>query len=229
VTKYWWPAGRLDPGENFEKAAVRETEEEGGVKIRVVGVLEIRISASKKRVDVILLAEPVPTKGQDDMAACKSVPDFESVGAMWVDVSELEHLKKKDFRDPDPLEMFPLVSNGEIWARSIETQAFRQLEELMATWTVKKKECERDLESVANSLRRTYGPDVVLLRDSLHLVEGGFIYLYPSCISSTEQEEEEEELWEEDQDIDFPVASCDSRSGHAWSRKSFKNMLKVSE
>jgi ADP-ribose pyrophosphatase YjhB (NUDIX family) len=164
VTKYWWPAGRLDPGENFEKAAVRETEEEGGVKIRVIGVLEIRINASRKRVDVILLAEPVPTEGEDDMAACKSVPDFESVGAMWVDVSELDHLKKEDFRNPDPLKMFPLVSNGKIWARSIENQAFRQLEELMTTWTVKKGECQRDLESVANSLCRKYGPDVVLVR-----------------------------------------------------------------
>jgi 8-oxo-dGTP pyrophosphatase MutT (NUDIX family) len=162
VTKYWWPAGRLDPGENFERAAVRETEEEGGVKIHVFGVLEIHISASRKRVHVIVLAEPVPTEGEDEMAACKSVPDFESVGTMWVDVSELVHLEEEDFRDSDPLDMFPLVSNGVIRARSIETQAFRQLEELMTTWTVKKGEYERDLESVVNSLRRKYGPDVVL-------------------------------------------------------------------
>jgi 8-oxo-dGTP pyrophosphatase MutT (NUDIX family) len=166
VTKYWWPAGRLDPGENFEQAAVRETEEEGGVKIRVVGVLEIRIQVSKRRFDVILLAEPVPTEGQDDVAACKSVPDFESVGAMWVDVSELEHLKESDFRDPRPLEMFPLVSSGEMRAHSYETQSFRQLEELMSTWTarmLKEGDCERDLWSVSNALRREYGPDVVFV------------------------------------------------------------------
>merc|ERR1719499_2529197 len=35
VPKYWLPAGRVDEGESFVEAGIRETLEEGGVKCRI--------------------------------------------------------------------------------------------------------------------------------------------------------------------------------------------------
>lgn len=83
-TKYWWPGGRLDDGEGFMEAAVRETIEEGVVKIRVVGVLSFDLDYHGTS-RITLFTEPVEVEDQDDFVVCKSLPDFESVGAMWVD------------------------------------------------------------------------------------------------------------------------------------------------
>jgi phosphatase NudJ len=41
---WWLPAGRVDPGETFAKAALRETEEEAGVKVVLKGVLRVEHS-----------------------------------------------------------------------------------------------------------------------------------------------------------------------------------------
>jgi 8-oxo-dGTP pyrophosphatase MutT (NUDIX family) len=153
VTRFWWPAGRVDPGEGFVQCAMRETEEEGGVRIRVVGVLYIHLSSSAHRLDVALLAEPEPREGQDAPVSCKSVPDFESVGAMWVEVRDLMRLEPKHFRNTEPLQIFPLVDSGKMVCHSIETPAFRQLEQVMKTWTTRRG-CGSDF------VRR--GPDDVL-------------------------------------------------------------------
>lgn len=40
----------------------------------------------------------------------KSVPDFESVGAMWAPVEALRQLEDSDYRSPDPPRLYPKVS-----------------------------------------------------------------------------------------------------------------------
>ena len=72
------------------------------------------------------------------MELCKSVPDFDSVGAMWVDVTDINHdMEESWFRGTDPLFWFPRVHNGESEAKSIQTTAFKELEQLMRNWTRK--------------------------------------------------------------------------------------------
>ena len=43
---FWFPAGRVDEGESFVEAGIRETEEEGGIKAKITGVLQFRLGAA---------------------------------------------------------------------------------------------------------------------------------------------------------------------------------------
>eukprot|EP00002_Diphylleia_rotans_P019760 TRINITY_DN3818_c0_g1_i13.p1 TRINITY_DN3818_c0_g1~~TRINITY_DN3818_c0_g1_i13.p1 ORF type:complete len:170 (-),score=28.17 TRINITY_DN3818_c0_g1_i13:427-876(-) len=41
---WWLPAGRVDPGETFQEAAIRETIEEAGIRVRLTGILSIQFA-----------------------------------------------------------------------------------------------------------------------------------------------------------------------------------------
>jgi hypothetical protein len=72
---WWLPGGRVDPGEHFCDAAVRETLEEGGIKVVLKGVLKVEYRAYKgggARQRVIFYAEP-----EDPNQPPKSESDFE--------------------------------------------------------------------------------------------------------------------------------------------------------
>jgi len=86
---WWLPGGRVDAGESFEKAAIRETKEEAGIDIRLSGILRFEFTNREKysRTRVIFLAEPI-----DEYQSVKSFPDWESTGAAWVDPIQLKQL-----------------------------------------------------------------------------------------------------------------------------------------
>ena len=65
----------------------------------------------------------------------KTVPDWESVGAIWVAPDQLESLSREDYRARDPAKYFPAVAGGRLVPHSVETESFRQLEEVMARLT----------------------------------------------------------------------------------------------
>ena len=86
----WWiPGGRVDAGEDLVLAAIRETKEEGGIDIKITGIYQIEWNPREKfvRMRVIFHGEPV-----DERQIPKSIPDYESTGAAWVDVEEIETL-----------------------------------------------------------------------------------------------------------------------------------------
>jgi len=102
----WYvPAGRVEPGETFEDAARRETLEETGVPVRLVGILRVEHSPgpSGARMRVVYLAEPV------DDTPPKSVPDDESLGAAWV---SLEELRRYPLRGEEVRELMKYVEHG---------------------------------------------------------------------------------------------------------------------
>lgn len=86
---WYLPAGRVEPGEDFFTAALRETREEGGIPIDLEGILRVEHSPSpdgSMRMRVIFLARPA-----DDRPP-KAIPDDESLEARWVTVPELDAL-----------------------------------------------------------------------------------------------------------------------------------------
>ncbi|CAJ1376601.1 unnamed protein product [Effrenium voratum] len=126
---FWLPAGRVDHGESLQEACVREALEEAGVAVRVTGVLRMMVD-SQQTLRVVFLAEP-----EDPAAQPKSIPDWESVGAMWVTVEELQKLKAEHYRHPDPAELFPPVAAGKLQPHPVDTAAFVELEALIRRLT----------------------------------------------------------------------------------------------
>jgi phosphatase NudJ len=104
--QHWYlPAGRVEFGEGFVEAACRETLEESGVAVRVVGVIRVEHSPSPQgtRLRVVFLAEPA-----GDVTP-KSEPDDESLEAAWVSLEELDRLP---LRGDEVLELLSYVASG---------------------------------------------------------------------------------------------------------------------
>lgn len=102
---WYLPGGRVEAGESFTGAAVRETLEEAGVPIRVTGVIRIEHSPSPAgaRMRILFLAEPT------DDTPPKSEPDDESLRAAWVALDELPTYK---LRGAEVAELFTYVARG---------------------------------------------------------------------------------------------------------------------
>jgi phosphatase NudJ len=150
---YWLPAGRVDKGERLVEACRREALEEAGVAVRVTGVLRFMVDGSGT-LRVVFLAVP---ENCDDCEP-KGVPDWESVGALWTDVSGLEKLTKKDYRSPDPADLYPKVATGALQPQSLDTEAFRALETLVQRLTAGDRAAEAELPNVWKRIKMTYPP-----------------------------------------------------------------------
>jgi 8-oxo-dGTP pyrophosphatase MutT (NUDIX family) len=102
---WYLPAGRVEAGESFASAAVRETREEAGIPVRVTGVIRIEYSPSPAgaRMRVIFLAEPT------DDTPPKTEPDDESLCATWVTLDELAKYKLRGDEVP---ELFGYIASG---------------------------------------------------------------------------------------------------------------------
>jgi phosphatase NudJ len=82
---WYLPAGRVEPGESFFEAAVRETIEESGIEVHLEGILRIEHSPlpGGARMRVIFVARP---KGD---TTPKSLPDEHTLRARWVGLEEI--------------------------------------------------------------------------------------------------------------------------------------------
>ncbi|EFC43383.1 predicted protein [Naegleria gruberi] len=111
---WWLPAGRVDPGETFQQAALRETLEEAGIHVELKNILRFEYSPyhdGGARSRVIFYAEPL-----EEDPVLKSIPDFESVCAKWFSYEEFENdfLQKrtKKLRGMEPFQWFKYVHEG---------------------------------------------------------------------------------------------------------------------
>jgi len=110
---WWLPAGRVDPGEDFQTAALRETLEEAGINVKLEGILRIEYSPYKDggaRSRVIFYARPIDPNQQP-----KTEPDYESLCAVWISFKDLKselNSRKKHLRGKEPLVWFEYVEKG---------------------------------------------------------------------------------------------------------------------
>ena len=148
--RFWLPAGRVDRGESLAGAAVRETKEEGGVDVEIVGVLRILIQA-RGTIRVVFLARPTTLTPK-----AKDVPDFESVGAMWITADDVMDLHENDFRGTDPVEYYPAVARGELQAVPTSVPEFVEVEELIQRLTSGELHLRPQLNERLDKLERAY-------------------------------------------------------------------------
>jgi len=102
---WYLPAGRVEPGETFPEAAVRETLEETGVPVRLDGIVRIEHTpvGATARLRCVFSAVPI------DDTPPKSIADEHSLEAKWVTLAELDRLP---LRGNDVRELFAAVENG---------------------------------------------------------------------------------------------------------------------
>jgi 8-oxo-dGTP pyrophosphatase MutT (NUDIX family) len=102
---WYLPAGRVEPGETFPDAALRETLEETGVPIDLDGIVRVEHQPHPdgSRLRVIFLAHPAAD------VPPKSTPDRESLGAAWFTLDQLAAL---DLRGQEVLHILRHVHDG---------------------------------------------------------------------------------------------------------------------
>lgn len=102
---WYLPAGRVELGESFQAAAVRETLEETGVPVTLRGILRWECSPTMEglRLRVVFTAEPA------DDTPPKRAPDEHSLEAGWFSLEELAALP---LRGPDVRDYLEHVAHG---------------------------------------------------------------------------------------------------------------------
>jgi phosphatase NudJ len=103
---WYLPAGRVEPGESFAAAAVRETMEEAGVPVALEGLLRLEFDGRGgrgARQRVVFVARP-----SDDRLP-KQVADDESLRAGWFTFEEITAL---ELRGHDVIELITQAEAG---------------------------------------------------------------------------------------------------------------------
>ena len=102
---WYLPAGRVEAGETFAEAAVRETREEAGIDVVPEGIVRVEHSLvdGGARMRVIFVARPTGDRPP------KSEPDDETLGAAWVSLDEMDSYP---LRGPEVRELFEYVADG---------------------------------------------------------------------------------------------------------------------
>jgi ADP-ribose pyrophosphatase YjhB (NUDIX family) len=102
---WYLPAGRVNPSERLDKAAIRETLEESGVPVVLDGILRIEHQAMKSytRVNTIFVAHPAA-----DIAPINE-PNEDALEARYFTLAEMLQLPLREY---SVLQLLNLVEKG---------------------------------------------------------------------------------------------------------------------
>lgn len=103
---WYFPAGRVEPGETLAETARRETLEEAGVRIELTGILRFEHTVAAEgeaRLRVLFVAEALAGERP------KTAADEHSLGAAWVSLADLERLP---LRGSEVREVLEFVARG---------------------------------------------------------------------------------------------------------------------
>eukprot|EP00183_Erythrolobus_madagascarensis_P002421 CAMPEP_0185850486 /NCGR_PEP_ID=MMETSP1354-20130828/4604_1 /TAXON_ID=708628 /ORGANISM="Erythrolobus madagascarensis, Strain CCMP3276" /LENGTH=388 /DNA_ID=CAMNT_0028551173 /DNA_START=84 /DNA_END=1250 /DNA_ORIENTATION=+ len=105
---YWVPGDRVNPTEDLQTAAIRVVKDQAGIDIELTGVLRVSYTPQSNfaRLRVIYVGRPTH---DGEAQSLKTIPDYVSVGAAWVDSGELDGLKT---HGDEPSIWFPYVARG---------------------------------------------------------------------------------------------------------------------
>lgn len=113
---WWLPSSSVNERQLFSDVAIRDVYKKTGISIVLTGIL--RVEHSSERMRIIYHARAIdPTK------SLKSVPDKESQGARWINVSELMQIASGNdplragtswLHGPEPLDWFRYLTQGEV-------------------------------------------------------------------------------------------------------------------
>src|SRR5688572_15561915 len=119
---WYLPAGRVNPSERLDKAAIRETLEESGVPVVLDGILRIEHQAMKSytRVNTIFVAHPAAN------IEPISEPNEDALEARYFTLAEMLQLPLREY---SVLQLLNLVEKGApIFPLSVlSTEAFSSL------------------------------------------------------------------------------------------------------
>jgi len=125
-TKHWYlPAGRVEAGESFTEAAVRETREEAGLDVELSGILRVEHTPAPDgtaRLRVVFLGKPLSPG-----AKLKSHADEHSEKAGWFTLDEARRLT---LRGAEVIEALRYVERGgavhPLWLLTPERAPYRE-------------------------------------------------------------------------------------------------------
>lgn len=104
---WYFPAGRMEPGETWAETARRETLEEAGIPIELEGILRIEHTPSPHgaRSRILFVARPA------DDTPPKSTPDEHSLRAGWFTLPEIA---KMPLRSHEVLHTLVAIAKGQV-------------------------------------------------------------------------------------------------------------------
>uniref|UniRef100_A0A0K0F7I9 Putative nudix hydrolase 1 (inferred by orthology to a C. elegans protein) n=1 Tax=Strongyloides venezuelensis TaxID=75913 RepID=A0A0K0F7I9_STRVS len=177
--KWYLPAGRVEPGESIESAAIREAKEETGFDVEIKEIIKLDVQGSGWY-RFIFFCEIVGGE-------IKTVPDRESLAAAWYSIEDVRQknllLRNKDIQE--------IVDDGEKYYRMYSGKKIinpcRIIPEsqrgLFIEFVIVKKNMDKTKTEILVHKSCKNQEEIITRKDIFPTVEFGFEYIFPMVVS----------------------------------------------